>query len=581
LGRGGVSQVFRAHDNATGRIVAIKVLPAQLTEDVEYLHRFRHEVQAAAELNDPHVVPIHHYGEIEGRLYVDMALIDGQDLGAVIATGGRLHPLRAVAIVEQVTSALDHAHRAGLVHRDINPTNILVTPGDVAYLTDFGIAGVAPTGSDPRADSYALTCVLYECLTGTRPHPGAVPSTICPGLPPAVDAVIARGMAGNYYTATELAADLAAARTALAATAATPRPPSLGLRLTRYVVALLALLIGAALVIVLVAGHKPPPNSIASDGGTRIKLTAVTPDGSPPSHDTLSQAQQVIAARVNGLRPGAQVVVDGNGVLVTVPGHDSDELRDIGAIGQLYLRPVLHSIPAQPSEPGRQPSVPPDNVADRVAQEKQFRQSTSEGVQMLALQYQATRCRRDDALAGNDDPTLPLVTCSQDRAAAYLLAPSILGNDQIDTATSDFEKNSGQYVINLKFKTDAAQTWADYTAAHIGTQVAFTLDSAVASAPQINETIPGGRTQISGGNPPFTADTARHLANVLNYRPLPLKFVGSPPEYTPPQAHSDPTDLTSNLVHPPAWVIAGAVGVLLILLTVLLCLSVPGIRRRF
>ena len=80
---------------------------------------------------------------------------------------------------------------------------------------------------------------------------------------------------------------------------------------------------------------------------------------------------------------------------------------------------------------------------------------------------------------------------------------------------------------------------------------------------------------------PFAAESARHLANVLNYRPLPMKFVGSPPEYIPPQAHSDPTELTSNLIHPPAWVIAAAIGVLLILLTVLLCLSVPGIRSRF
>jgi len=89
-----------------------------------------------------------------------------------------------------------------------------------------------------------------------------------------------------------------------------------------------------------------------------------------------------------------------------------------------------------------------------------------------------------------------------------------------------------------------------------------------------------GRTQISGGNPPFTAETARHLANVLNYRPLPLKFEASPPETIPPQANSDQTGLLSNLLSPPVWVVAAAIGVLLILLCVLLCLSVPGIRRR-
>jgi protein-export membrane protein SecD len=596
LGRGGVGEVFRARDSATDGIVAVKVLPPHLTQDPDYLQRFTREMHAAAGLNDPHVVPIHNYGEIEGRLYVDMRLIEGHDLGTLIAAGGRLHPLRAVAIIEQVASALDSAHRVGLAHRDVKPSNILVTGlvtgGDFAYLTDFGIA---PTVTDARADIYSLTCVLYESLTGQRPNPGDAPSTICPDLPRTLDAVIARGMAENpeqrYQTATELASAARAALTVpwqagppVMVAAAPPNlpPPSVGLRRTRYLVALVAVLIGAYVVIVSLAGHKPPAHSIAREGGSRIRLTTLTPDGSAPSHATLSQAQQIIAARVHGLISGSQVVVDGNSVVVTVPGSNSDEIRDIGSTGRLSLRPVLNSIPAQqtPGQPAQQPSDPRKNLADRIAQEKQLRQSTSQGVQFLALQYQATRCGKDDVLAGNDDPALPLVTCSQDRAAAYLLAPSILGNDQIDTAISTFEKKNGQYVVDLKFKTDAAQNWADYTSAHIGTQVAFTLDSEVVSAPQIREAIPGGRTQISGGNPPFTAETARHLANVLNYRPLPLKFEASPPETIPPQANSDPTGLLSNLLSPPVWVVAAAIGVLLILLCVLLCLSVPGIRRR-
>jgi preprotein translocase subunit SecD len=599
LGRGGVGEVFRAQDSATYGIVAIKVLPPHLTQDPDYLQRFSREMHAAAGLNDPHVVPIHNYGEIEGRLYVDMRLIEGPDLGTLIAAGGRLHPLRAVAIIEQVASALDSAHRVGLVHRDVKPSNILVTGlvtgGDFAYLTDFGIAPTFTGTADPRADIYSLTCVLYESLTGQRPNPGDAPSTICPDLPRTLDAVIARGMAENpeqrYQTATELASAARAALTVpwqagppVMVAAARPNlpPPSVGLRLTRYLVALAAVLIGAYLVIVSLAGHKLPAHSIAKEGGTRIRLTALTPDRSTPHPDTLSQAEQIIAARVHGLISGSQVVVDGNSVVVTVPGSNSDELRDIGSTGRLSLRPVLNSIPAQqtPGQPGQQPSDPRKNLAARIAQEKQLRQSTSQGLQFLALQYQATRCGKDDVLAGNDDPTLPLVTCSQDRAAAYLLAPSILGNDQIDTAISTFEQKNGQYVVDLKFKTDAAQTWANYTSTHIGTQVAFTLDSEVVSAPQIREAIPGGRTQISGGNPPFTAETARHLANVLNYRPLPLKFVGSPPETIPPQANSDPTELLSNLLSPPAWVVAAAIGVLLILLCVLLCLSVPRIRSR-
>jgi preprotein translocase subunit SecD len=168
------------------------------------------------------------------------------------------------------------------------------------------------------------------------------------------------------------------------------------------------------------------------------------------------------------------------------------------------------------------------------------------------------------------------VTCSQDGATAYLLAPSLLGNDQIDSASSRLAENSGGFVIDLKFKSDATRTWADYTATHIGTQVAFTLDSEVVSAPEIREAIPNGHTQISGGNPPFTAVTARHLANVLSYRPLPMKFDASPPETIPPQPYS----AQHSFLSPPDYVVAAALSVLVVLLAVLVCLSVPGIRRR-
>jgi len=202
----------------------------------------------AAALNDPHVVPIHNYGEIEGRLYVDMRLIDGHDLGTLIASeGGRLSASRAVAILEQVARALDSAHQAGLVHRDVKPSNILITGGDFAYLIDFGIAranadtAMTSTGhvvgtlaymaperfsgtTDPRADVYSLACALHECLTGKRPYPGDSleqqlaghlsappprPSTTSPNIPSAFDAVIGRGMAktpgDRYQTASELA----------------------------------------------------------------------------------------------------------------------------------------------------------------------------------------------------------------------------------------------------------------------------------------------------------------------------------------------------------------------------------------
>src|ERR1700738_301296 len=193
LGRGGMGEVWRAHDTVTDRVVAIKVLPANLSKDEDFQRRFRREAHAAARLETPHVVPIHDYGEIDGRLFVCMRLIKGRDLATVLANGP-LEPARAARIIGQVAEALHAAHEIGLIHRDIKPSNILLDDRDFAYLIDFGIARVADdtrmtkTGNtigifayftperldsqaveDARADIYSLACVLYECLTGKPP----------------------------------------------------------------------------------------------------------------------------------------------------------------------------------------------------------------------------------------------------------------------------------------------------------------------------------------------------------------------------------------------------------------------------
>ena len=248
LGRGGMGEVWRAHDSVTDRVVAIKVLPANLSEDEDFQRRFRREAHAAARLNTPHVVPIYDYGEIDGRLFVSMRLIEGRDLQTVLADGP-LDPARAVHIIDQVAKALHAAHKVGLMHRDIKPSNILLDDDDFAYLIDFGIARgaddtrltktgitigtfayIAPerlnphTEEDARADIYSLACVLYEALTGEPPFPGTTtahliaahlntspprPSTTQPDVPSRFDGVIAKGMAkdpeNRYATTVELA----------------------------------------------------------------------------------------------------------------------------------------------------------------------------------------------------------------------------------------------------------------------------------------------------------------------------------------------------------------------------------------
>ncbi len=247
LGRGGMGEVWRAYDSDTDRVVAIKLVPAHLSADEDFQRRFRREAHAAAGLNSPHAIPIHHYGEIDGRLYVDMRLIQGRDLQEVLS-GGPLELGRAVRIIEQVARALHAAHQVGLVHRDVKPSNILLDADDYAYLIDFGIAraagetGLTGTGgvigswpymaperfsaqeADARADVYALACVLYECLTGDTPYPGDSleqqyaghvatppprPSSTNPDLPTDFDRVTDKGLAKDpdqrYQTATELA----------------------------------------------------------------------------------------------------------------------------------------------------------------------------------------------------------------------------------------------------------------------------------------------------------------------------------------------------------------------------------------
>jgi serine/threonine-protein kinase len=231
-----MGEVYLAYDTDRDRYVALKLLPEALSGDEEYLRRFQLESHIAARLREPHVIPIHDYGEIDGQLFIDMRLVDGVDIGALLKTDGPIAPERVVHLLGQVAQALDAAHADHLVHRDIKPANILVTESDFVYVADFGIARAigarqAPltiTGAtigtlhymaperfadqaiDGRADVYALACVLHECLTGAPPfdgkdfpaliyaHLNSSPpraSGLAEGVPAALDAVIARGMA--------------------------------------------------------------------------------------------------------------------------------------------------------------------------------------------------------------------------------------------------------------------------------------------------------------------------------------------------------------------------------------------------
>jgi hypothetical protein len=269
IGRGGMGEVHRAYDTRRQRTVALKQLRVEFIADDRFRERFLKECRRAARLTQAHVIPIHDFGEIDGRLYLDMRLIEGHNLAEAVAAAGPFPPERAVEIVGQIAGALDAAHAAGIVHRDVKPANVLVEthgPSMHCYLTDFGVAGaIGDTGgvsgtatggvlgtydyiaperllgrpSDRRVDVYALACLLYEVVTGTPPfrrdeipamihaHLNVEPpraSQVVAGVPPMLDAVIARGMAKNpqarYPTAGELAE--AARSTVLGDRAASP-----------------------------------------------------------------------------------------------------------------------------------------------------------------------------------------------------------------------------------------------------------------------------------------------------------------------------------------------------------------------
>ena len=169
LGRGGMGEVWRAHDTAIDRTVALKMLLPHFAKDPEFEKRFRREARAAARLDDPHVVPIHDVGEIDGRLYVTMRLINGVDLQTMLNTGP-LDARRAVHIIEQIASALHSAHQAGLVHRDVKPSNILLAHNDFAYLIDFGIARAS---GDTALTSANTTIGTWAYMAPERFNTGA------------------------------------------------------------------------------------------------------------------------------------------------------------------------------------------------------------------------------------------------------------------------------------------------------------------------------------------------------------------------------------------------------------------------
>jgi serine/threonine-protein kinase len=231
IASGGMGEVFRARDSVLDRDVAIKVLHRNLAGDPGFIDRFRREARSAALLSHPNIVAIHDWGSTtSGTYFMVMEFVRGRNLRDLLSASERLEPQQALEVILQVLAALDHAHRKGIVHRDVKPENVLVTPEGSVKVADFGLARAlaearvtqAPgtvTGTvqylapeqiqgepaDPRTDLYALGIVAYELLTGSVPFTGETsvaiaykhlsdtvpaPSRAAPHVPPELDRIV-------------------------------------------------------------------------------------------------------------------------------------------------------------------------------------------------------------------------------------------------------------------------------------------------------------------------------------------------------------------------------------------------------
>jgi beta-lactam-binding protein with PASTA domain/tRNA A-37 threonylcarbamoyl transferase component Bud32 len=257
LGRGGMAEVHRGRDLRLGREVAVKVLRQDLARDPSAQVRFRREAQAAASLNHPAIVAVYDTGEDRTSTgatpYIVMEYVEGETLRDVLRREGRLSPERAMSLTADICAALDFSHRNGIVHRDVKPGNVMITPQGTVKVMDFGIAravsdsaatmtstaaviGTAQylspeqargEGVDARSDVYSAGCLLYELVTGTPPFTGdspvsvayqhvredpRTPSSINPDIPPELDAILLKAMSKNpanrYQSAADMRADL-------------------------------------------------------------------------------------------------------------------------------------------------------------------------------------------------------------------------------------------------------------------------------------------------------------------------------------------------------------------------------------
>ncbi|MFX0580727.1 protein translocase subunit SecD [Nocardia nepalensis] len=398
-------------------------------------------------------------------------------------------------------------------------------------------------------------------------------------------------------------------------------PPSQGSAHPLRLLGVYALLLAVIYALVFFAGDRPTAKlGIDLQGGTRVTLTARTPDGSKPSQDSLRRAQTIIENRVNGLGvSGSEVVIDGDNLVITVPGDDGGQAKALATTAKLYIRPVLQATPAvggkgtpqtagapgttpgtipdttqlnpdgtvptqpapatgaaptpesaPPAESAPQPRVfpaqaptsppaPPGGLTPQEQAKKEIADAKatrqSTDPTVQAAAMAAMDCTKADPLAGNDDPNLPLVACATDGKEILLLDKSRIDGQEIKDATSGLNQQQARHEVNLEFKSGGSDAWATLTGEYINKRVAFVLDSKVVSAPVVQSGPQQGGRTTISGS--FTAASAKELANTLKYGSLPLSFQTS---------EAETVSATLGLSSLRAGLLAGAIGLAVVLL---------------
>ena len=469
-------ETWRAVETATGRELAVTLLPLEWADDPKFARRFRHESRVVAGLKNPHVLPVYDYGDRDGRLFLARKLVAGRDLRTVLADGS-LDPQRAGDVVGQVADALDAAHAEGLVHRDIRPATIVLDESDgnagFAYVTDFGLArttdpivpadagdvdvwaNLAPeqldgAAGDARSDVYSLACVLYECLTGRAPFPDVAPdelrtllaapppapSTLGDGVPADVDDVVARGMAtlpgDRYPGAIEFAR---AARAALAGES----PP---------------VHVGAA----VAAAEQPTRRRRRRWSNRKLTIAVLASVGIVAMVATTAAAivMPFLLRTDDVATPRTSTLPTSTAPLVY--------------IAPLSVRPVGRALVPQPGQ--CDPAAPPPPPAP---------------------------------------PEAPFNTCDVERKAFYEMGPQGI-TLTLTSANAVKLPMSDVHAVQLVMDEPSSERFAQYTGTQIGKQVAFVRDGLVLAAPAIGQPISGTSIQLSGE---LTAETAETIARML------------------------------------------------------------------